>query len=204
MNVDRVQPRAAPPAVKAHHRQIALFFWPLAISTAALSGWILLWSISSDVALFAMPLLALWAVSALIALLKAARSVLARQWRRAVSLGLFPLVFFVVCLNFMRVRDFVIDTGQYIHFRAKRADFLAEVAKLPTNEGPRLMIISWGGFLGSYRAVVYDESDEVALPEGQRSAEWKARTAGTELSCDIVRARAVGDHFYIAATECLP
>ncbi len=182
---------------------MALFLWPLALAMAGPAGLILLWSISFDAAfLFALPFLALWALVALCVLLVAIIFAIERFWRGALSLALLPLAVLVTFLNFMSVWGFAIQTGEYIHFRAKRAAYLADIAKLPTDKGPRLVVIHWGGFLGSYRAVVYDESDEVVLSEEKRSAAWKKRTEETELACEVVHAEPVGNHFYIVRIAC--
>ncbi|HXQ68613.1 MAG TPA: hypothetical protein VN980_18745 [Alphaproteobacteria bacterium] len=182
---------------------MALFLWPFALAIAGPAGLILLWSISFDAAfMFAFPFLGLWAFVALIALVVAVILAIERRWLGALSLALFPLAVLVTFLNFMSVWGFATQTGEYIHFRAKRAAYLADIAKLPTDKGPRLVVIHWGGFLGSYRAVVYDESDEVVLSEEKRSAVWKKRTERTELACEVVHAESVGIHFYIVRIAC--
>jgi hypothetical protein len=50
--------------------------------------------------------------------------------------------------------------------------------------------------------VVYDESDEAALPTERQSDVWKRRSAPTELSCGTYDIRPVGGHFYIADFAC--
>ncbi len=83
----------------------------------------------------------------------------------------------------------------------KRAAYLADIAKLAMDKGPRLAIFDWGGFAGSH-AVVYDESDEIMLSKEKRSEAWKERIAGTELACGVVAAEPVGRHFYIVRIGC--
>ena len=162
---------------------------------------VLLWSISFDAAFIAaFPFLALWALVALIALVIALVSAMRRRWLRALSLALFPLAVLAAYLNFWSVWGFAVETGEYIHFRAKRADYLAEIAKLPTDKGPRLAIFDWGGF-GVSHAVVYDESDEI-VSDKEESADWKERIKGTELVCGLMGAEPVGDHFYIVRIAC--
>ncbi|HKO06592.1 MAG TPA: hypothetical protein VJ487_02680 [Alphaproteobacteria bacterium] len=166
-------------------------------------GLIALSSISSDAAVFiGLPYLGLWAAAAFVAFLLAMIEMIRRRWRGALSLSILPLAALAMFANFKTVWDFAADAGVYIHFRATRAALLADVAKLPTDKGPRLAIFDWSGFLGSVRAFVYDESDEIALAEEGRSAAWKARTAKTELGCELVRVKPVGDHFYIVDVDC--
>ena len=125
-----------------------------------------------------------------------------RRWRGALSLSIMPLAALAMFMNFKAVWDFAADAGVYIHFRATRAALLAEIAKLPTDKGPRLAIFDWGGFSGSERAFVYDESDEIALAKEARSTAWKERTAKTELGCELVGVKPVGGHFYIVNVYC--
>ncbi|HUI17777.1 MAG TPA: hypothetical protein VL244_08945 [Alphaproteobacteria bacterium] len=181
---------------------MAIFLWPLAFAAAGPAGLVLLWSISFDAAfMFAFPFLGLWALIAFLALLAAVILALGRLWLGALSLALCPLAVLVALLNFMSVWGFAVETGEYIHFRVKRAAYLADIARLPTDKGPRLAIFDWGGFVGSH-AVVYDESDEVILSKDERSAAWKERIEGTELVCGIVAAEPLGDHFYITRIGC--
>ncbi|MGO8866486.1 MAG: hypothetical protein ACLQME_08300 [Alphaproteobacteria bacterium] len=181
---------------------MAIFLWPLAFAIAGPAGLVLLWSISFDAAFtFAFPFLGLWVFVALIALVVAVILAIGRRWLEALSLALFPLAVLVAFLNFMSMWGFAVQTGEYIHFRVKRAAYLADIAKLAMDKGPRLAIFDWGGFAGSH-AVVYDESDEIMLSKEKRSEAWKERIAGTELACGVVAAEPVGRHFYIVRIGC--
>jgi hypothetical protein len=50
--------------------------------------------------------------------------------------------------------------------------------------------------------VVYDESDEIALPPGNQSAAWKANPDLGELSCGNWDARRLSSHFYLVGFLC--
>jgi len=203
MTSDDVHLSAAPPPVQRRRRRVAIFLWPVAFAIAGPAGLVLFSSISSDAAVFiGLPYLGLWAAAAFVAFLLAMIKMIGRRWRGALSLSIMPLAALAMFVNFKTVWDFAADAGVYIHFRATRAALLADIAKLPADKGPRLAIFDWGGFSGSERAFVYDESDEIALAEEGRSAAWKARTAKTELGCELVRAKPVGDHFYIVDVYC--
>jgi len=202
MTSDDVHPSAAPPGQR-RRRRVAVFLWPVAFAIAGPAGLVLFWSISSDAPVFfGLPYLGLWAAAAFVAFLLAMIKMIGRRWRGALSLSIMPLAALAMFVNFKAVWDFAADAGVYIHFRATRAALLADIAKLPTDKGPRLAIFDWSGFLGSARAFVYDESDEIVLAKEARSAAWKARTAKTELGCELVRVKPVGDHFYIVDVDC--
>jgi hypothetical protein len=68
------------------------------------------------------------------------------------------------------------------------------------------------GFMGSaipaIRAlgVVYDETDQIALPPGRQSRAWMARMKATDVLCGQDRfegsVRALGGHYYITGFGC--
>ena len=93
-----------------------------------------------------------------------------------------------------------IEYGELIHFKLMRAEYEAQIRQLPTERGPRLAVFGWGGFVVGH-GVVYDESDEIALPAAEQSAAWKARIAETELTCGAW-GTPVGGHFYIVRIGC--
>jgi hypothetical protein len=91
------------------------------------------------------------------------------------------------------------ETGERIHFHVMRRSYLEEVAKLPSTGEPRFVLWQWGGF-GVGHGVVYDESDEIPLPE--RSSAWKKRVENTEAGACGVWGTPLGDHFYLVRTGC--
>jgi hypothetical protein len=56
------------------------------------------------------------------------------------------------------------------------------------------------------KGVVYDETDEIALPPGHQSAAWKSRMRKTDLTCGgdgpIGRVEPVGGHHYVTSFGC--
>jgi hypothetical protein len=175
--------------------------WPAAITIAGPVGLIFLWSCPFDVVFMGAPmLLVIWGLAAIVALAVAIESAVQHAWKRAMSAVVLPLAVLAALLNLNAVWMHAIEAGEQIHFRVMRASYLAQVAKLPTDNGPRLAIFRWGGFVISH-AVVYDESDEIVLSAAQQSAAWKARIAGTELECGVWGSP-VGDHFYLVRMGC--
>ena len=90
-------------------------------------------------------------------------------------------------------------------FLAKRSEYDATVARLPQN-GRRFAEFNWGGMLFASTGVVYDETDEVGLPFGQQSAQWKERMRNTDLTCGgegpIGKVMPMGDHYYVVSFGC--
>jgi len=174
--------------------------WPTALACGLPLILIMLWSGPFDLAFFGAPILFMvWACSALLALGIAIVSLSARDWWRAGSVSILPLTTLVLVANAGTVWLLAMQIGEQIHFQAMRRSYLEDVAKLPSKGEPRFAMWPWGGFVVGH-AVVYDESDEIALP-GQSSA-WKKRVADTEVGLCGAWESPLGHHFYLVRTGC--
>lgn len=173
--------------------------WPIALACNFPAALIGLWSGPFDVAFFGVPvLLFAWLCATLLALAMIVRSARARNWRRVISWSLLTLVTVVALANAELLWQFAIETGQRIHFQVMRSSYLQDVSRLRSGE-PRFAVWLWGGF-GVGHGVVYDESDEIALPE--RSEAWKKRVSNSEVGACGVWGTSLGDHFYLVRTGC--
>jgi hypothetical protein len=168
--------------------------WPIALACSFPATLAALWSGPFDLTFVGVPvLLVAWTCAALLALGMAGLAARARNWRRAFSWSVLPLVTLAALANSNLVWSFAMEAGERIHFQFMRSSYLAEVSRLPSGE-PRFAVWHWGGF-GVGHGVVYDESDEIALP-GQ-SATWKKRVAATEVGVCGAGGVPLGDHFYL-------
>ena len=174
--------------------------WPTALACCFPLILIILWSGPFDLAFLGVPVLfVIWTCSALLALGIALFSASTRQCWRAVSTSVLPLATLVVIANAGTVWQLAMDVGERIHFQVMRRSYLEDVSKLPSLGEPRFAIWRWGGF-GIGHAVVYDESDEIALPE--KSPAWKQRVADTEVGSCGAWGYSLGNHFYLVRTGC--
>ncbi|WP_314951863.1 hypothetical protein [Bradyrhizobium cosmicum] len=174
--------------------------WPIALTCCFPVILILLWSGPFEVSFLGVPVLFLaWVGSALLALGLALFSARARDWRRAISMSVLPLATLVVVTNAGVIWPLAMEIGERIHFQAVRRLYLEDVAKLPSSGEPRFALWQWGGF-GIGHAVVYDESDEILLPE--QSSAWKNRVANTEVGSCGAWGSPLGGHFYLVRTGC--
>jgi hypothetical protein len=172
--------------------------WPIALACVFPAILVLLWSGPFGLSFAGVPiLLFVWAISALAVLVITIVSVWTRDWRRALSRSILPLATLIMIAHADAVWSFAIDTGEKLHFRMERRNYLEDVSKLPTDKA-RLQFWNWGGFTISH-GVIYDESDEVLLPE--QSAAWKSRIEGTELVCGVW-GEPLDDHFYLVRVGC--
>jgi hypothetical protein len=177
-----------------------LSIWPTAMACCLPLVLIILWSGPFDLAVFGTAVLLMsWACSALLALAMAIFSARSHHWWRAVSMSVLPFVTLVVIVNAGSFWSFAMETGERIHFLAMRRSYLQDVSRLQSSSEPRFLLWRWGGFVVGH-AVVYDESDEIMLPE--QSSAWKKRVQNTEVGMCGAWGSPLGKHFYLVRTDC--
>jgi hypothetical protein len=147
-------------------------------------------------------LLLLWVIAGLVALTVTIRSAIRKEWRRCLLAAILPIVLLVVAFDpvrFIRSCDYA---GDVIHFLAMESSYDRAIAALPADQRPRLVVFDWGGMSFASHGLVYDETDQVALPKGSQSADWLAQARHSELSCEGYGVRALWDHYYLADFPC--
>jgi hypothetical protein len=133
------------------------------------------------------------------------------RWRRLVSILLAPPSAFLLLIGMMKAGV----TPYWIHLHFDKEDYISEAVHLPGLSGGAVFRVwDWGDTGGVATAVttytlVYDESEEIALPVNQRSFVWKHRamasqnriTTGLQMDqadasyvLDVVR---VDGHFFV-------
>lgn len=174
--------------------------WPIALACIFPLVLIILWSGPFDLAFAGVPVLFfVWTVSAVAASGMASFSAGAQIWRRALSLSVLPLLTLVAIANAGLVWPLAIEAGERLHFQVMRRSYLEDVSMLRSVEGPRFAVWLWGGFVVGH-GVVYDESDEIVLPE--QSPAWKKRVENTEVGSCGAGGLPLGSHFYLVRTGC--
>jgi hypothetical protein len=124
------------------------------------------------------------------------------RWRRAASFAVLPVLALSAALlpwSFLRLLD---EVGDTLHFQLARPYYQSVVAALPETGAPKLAVFDWGGVMIASHGVVYDESDEVALPPERQSRAWQARASRTTLSCEGYFVAPLGAHFYLGEFSC--
>ena len=95
--------------------------------------------------------------------------------------------------------------GEAIHFLTMKATYDRTVAALP-RDGKRFAEFNFGGMLFASSGVVYDETDQIALPRDRQSPAWLARVSNTDLMCGgttlVAPVHALWDHYYLAGFGC--
>lgn len=147
-------------------------------------------------------LLLVWAALALWSLVRCLAFVTSRRWKLSAQAALLPVVVCLVGLNswsFVRGCHYL---GDVLHFVVARPYYEHIIADLPRDGRPRLAVFDWGGMIWVSRGLVYDESDEVALPPGRQSAQWLADPRLAELDCGGFIVQPLWSHYYLASFPC--
>jgi len=95
------------------------------------------------------------------------------RWRRILSLIAAP----VIALMFAKVITWLGVTPALVRLELSKSNYMAEVDALSATDGPRFKCWDWGATGGVavvtiFRALVYDESDQLALPRSAWSQAW--------------------------------
>jgi hypothetical protein len=153
--------------------------------------------------LLAMPALALvWIGAGVWAAVLAVRYARRKLWRPFAAATLLPLIIVSAVITFPRFLHACNYAGDVLHFVVARPYYDHAVASLPASQKPRLAVFNWGGMIWASGGLVFDESDEVALPPGQQSAAWRDKAFSTELSCQGYGIQPLWSHYYLASFPC--
>ena len=143
-----------------------------------------------------------WAIAGVGALIVSVRSAMGKDWSRCALALALPIVLLVVAVDpigFVRSCNHI---GDVIHFIVAKPYYDRQIAALPVDRGPRLVVFDWGGMVWASSGLVYDETDQVALPRDHQSADWLAQASHSELSCEGYGVQPLGGHYYLASFPC--
>ena len=147
-------------------------------------------------------LLLLWVIAGLIALVVSIRSAIQKDWRRCALAAILPVVLLIVAFDPIRFVRSCNHAGDVIHFLAMKSFYDRQIAALPADQRPGLVVFDWGGMSFASHGLVYDETDQISLPKGSQSADWLAQAGHTQLSCEGYGARPLWDHYYLVDFPC--
>jgi hypothetical protein len=152
-------------------------------------------------------LLSAWAILGVWAAFLTFRSLRQRNWRRAITSFILPLVILGVGLRLIGFVHFCANAGDTVHFYLRRPAYVRVVRATQPDGNALLVTINLGGMSWASRGFVYDESDEIMRNPSAQSAAWKARAQYSELGCGydampIPGPSAFTRHWYIASFAC--
>jgi hypothetical protein len=175
--------------------------WPLLLAAGALAtvpvSWLIGFSSAFIFGFVAIPVIASVAIGLGIGAILAAIN---RSWFLSLSFLLGVAVIGAVLLRWEPYWRWSMDFGEWLNFEINKPSYVAEVGRQARSETPLRREWAYGGFVTSH-LVVYDESDEIALPPDKQSENWRAWTKTNELQCGYGYTP-VGDHFYLVGTGC--
>jgi hypothetical protein len=177
-------------------------YWPAIVAFGSPIVLILTW-VASDTGRFEAQVAAylLWCGAAIVVFVAILIWLRRRQWRRAVSAVVLPASVLAAMFNLHFVGRASIWVGDRLELLATLPTYSREIANLPHKQGPRIATFLWRdlnlgfGLAFGYEFLVYDESDEIALPAEQRSAAWR-ENAGSDLKCRLTGVEHVFGHYY--------
>jgi hypothetical protein len=128
-------------------------------------------------------------------------NVFKRRWRRIISIVAAP----IIAGSFFLALEPLGVTTQRVRLELWKSDYLAQIDALPaSDDGIRLKTWNWGETGGVavpnfFWTLVYDESDQIALPPSSWSAEWVQKTGqvGSPLY-SVVHNRRDGKDYYVS------
>lgn len=152
-------------------------------------------------------LVVIWGALGLRSLILAVQHVLRREWSRGAISAVLPLAIVAAGVwhwHFLQLCNY---GGQVGYFIAEQSSYAEQVRATPPDGEPRLLVFNRGGMLWASEGYVYDESDKVLRAESLRSAGWKKRADGTELTCGYHAQPFPGHfsftrHWYLASFNC--
>lgn len=151
--------------------------------------------------LLSLVIVPLWALAGVVSLVSSIRSASRRAWRRSLMTSILPLTLVLVATNPLGFVGWCDHIGEVGRFIVSKPYYDHRIASLPADQRPGPVVFVWDGFLGTWNGVVYDKTDEVALPADRRSAAWLARARNAELGCNDA-VRPLWDHYYLGVFWC--
>jgi hypothetical protein len=147
-------------------------------------------------------LLLLWGLAACWSLILCIRLAIQRAWKSSFACAVLPITLFVASLYPASTLRGLNLAGDLLHFAVAYPRYERAVERLQPGGQPRIVVFNWGGMVWASRGVVYDESEEVALPSGRQSAAWLASSGLAELRYGGFSARPLWSHYYLVSFSC--
>ncbi len=147
-------------------------------------------------------LLLAWLLAGICAAILSVGAAMRRAWRQCLVLLVLPLVMLFFGMDPNRLARACNHLGNLLHFALAKPSYDRQIASMPADRKPLLLNWDWGGMVWCSTGIVYDETDQVSLPEGRQSVDWLERASHTELSCEGYAVQPLWDHYYLASFPC--
>lgn len=170
--------------------------WPLLLALLWLLYALLWLPILSDLLflIFGGTLASLWALSGLVACRIVFQSVIARSWRRGLSVLVLPVTVLLALVYLPAFLKENYTARDYAQFFFRYSSYLSEIEKRPSTE-PQFIVWMWGVY--DDFGVLYDETDQIA--SDHPSEAWKKKAENEGVIC--CRHRHIIGHFYFVGLD---
>jgi hypothetical protein len=157
----------------------------------------------------AIPILFIWVIAGIGSLIWSVCSAMRKAWGRSLMTSIPPIILLLVALNPLGFLYWCNHIAEVARFIASKPSYDQQIVALPANQRPGLVVFIWDGFLGLANGVLYDETDQVTLPPGHKSADWLAKARHTEVGAELAddlkcgySVRPLWAHYYFASFWC--
>lgn len=126
-----------------------------------------------------------------------------RKYKSVMSMVLaIPLLMFVAGIPFI-YGGYTLKMGRYIKITLNEEQYYKVINETkPDAKGFRFKEFRWGGFMLNPVILIYDESDELALPTEQRSQVWWNKLKDSPLDECRNTVQKIKTHFYVVDFGC--
>lgn len=146
--------------------------------------------------LLSIVILPAWVLMAIVSLVWCVQFTVKRFWRQAVLAAILPAALILTTVWWGGAYWVLSYPGDVIHFIIQKPTYDLAIAALPSN-GHRFMVFDWGGWLFAWEEVIYDETDQVALPQ------YKAVLANQGYPLDaLCGTDRLWGHYYVGHFGC--
>lgn len=143
-------------------------------------------------------LLVLWALLAMVLALWAIEDARRKAWRYALASLALP-VLLLVDPNGAAYNP--LFAGDIVHFAAIKPSYDRILSTLPSDE-PKFMRFRWGAMLDVSDEIIYDETDQIALPPERRSSLWREQHDDGSIARCLSSVQRVWVHYYLVRFGC--
>jgi hypothetical protein len=159
--------------------------------------------------LLALYLFALVVLATIVVLLIGIVAMFRQKYRGGAALLLAPLI--IVSSFLFSIAGFEDEALELFRFYLNKSQYDATIDELSSVErAAKVVFFQWGTtgsmFAASYHWLVYDESGEIALPDGKRTQAWKDRVSKDKVYVSddrcLENTYRLSSHYYSMAIHC--
>ena len=181
------------------NRSFARWFLLIAVAIPFACGVLVSYS-ASTLFIIVLTVVPIWLLAAAAVFGFSAFNAVKKRWR----ISVYRLGSSVILAGSLILIPVGLDAGYHLRLWSFQNYYDGEIAKLSKDSNPPFRVFDWGGyFIFNSIFLVYDETDQLSLPLGTQSSEWKGRVNGKTggLFGGNWSAEHVKGHYYVVTTH---